>query len=391
MKKKSNILKFAATVAIACSVSLVTNIDFVNATSNNESSIKNIREVKDGWKLEDGKWYYYISGNKKTGWLKEGHNWYYLKSDGVMASKEWQHIDGKWYMFRDSGVMYANSWYKDNNGNWYWLKDSGAMASNEWRFIDGCWYMFRDSGVMYANSWYKDNNGNWFWLKASGAMASNEILRVDNKYYKFYESGSYKSIPDNNIAKVKECDFLNIRSEANSSSEILGKVYTGNYIEVLSVGSSWTKIQTGNNTIGYVSNKYIEVQYSSEDIDARIQKVIEVAKKQLGKPYKWGGNGPDSFDCSGFTSYAYNHGANITIPRVSRDQGNFGTSVSKSNIKAGDLLFFASDGKNINHVALYMGDSQYIHAPSSGDNVRIDNITSNYFNKNYYSARRVIN
>ena len=348
MKKKSNILKFAATVAIACSVSLVTNIDFVNATSNNESSIKNIREVKDGWKLEDGKWYYYISGNKKTGWLKEGHNWYYLKSDGVMASKEWQHIDGKWYMFRDSGVMYANSWYKDNNGN-------------------------------------------WFWLKASGAMASNEILRVDNKYYKFYESGSYKSIPDNNIAKVKECDFLNIRSEANSSSEILGKVYTGNYIEVLSVGSSWTKIQTGNNTIGYVSNKYIEVQYSSEDIDARIQKVIEVAKKQLGKPYKWGGNGPDSFDCSGFTSYAYNHGANITIPRVSRDQGNFGTSVSKSNIKAGDLLFFASDGKNINHVALYMGDSQYIHAPSSGDNVRIDNITSNYFNKNYYSARRVIN
>ncbi len=50
----------------------------------------------------------------------------------------------------------------------------------------------------------------------------------------------------------------------------------------------------------------------------------------------------------------------------------------------------ASDGKNINHVALYMGDSQYIHAPSSGDNVRIDNITSNYFNKNYYSARRLI-
>lgn len=348
MNKKNNMLKFVATVAIACSVSLVTNIDLINATSKSETNIKNIREVKDGWKLENEKWYYYISGNKKTGWLKKDNKWYYLKSDGVMTSNEWQHIDGKWYMFKEDGVMYANSWYKDDNGNWYWLKNNGAMASNE-------------------------------------------ILRVDDKYYKFYESGFYKIIHDNNIAKIKECDFLNIRSESSSSSEILGEVYTGDFVEVLSEGSNWTKIQTGNDIIGWVSNKYIEIQYDSDDIDARIQKVIDVAKEQLGKPYVWGGNGPDSFDCSGFTSYVYKQGANITLPRVSRDQGKFGVSVSKSDIKAGDLLFFASDGKNINHVALYIGDSEYIHAPSSGDDVRIDSITSNYFKKNYYSSRRVIN
>ena len=348
MNKKSSILKFAATAAIACSVSLVTNIDLINATSNNKSNIKNVREVKDGWKLENGKWYYYKSGNKKTGWLKEDNKWYYLKSDGVMTADEWQCIDGKWYMFQESGVMYANSWYKDNRGNWYWLKGSGAMASNE-------------------------------------------ILRVDDKYYKFYESGSYKTIPDNNIAKIKECDFLNIRSESNSTSRIIGKVYTGEFVEVLSEGSIWTKIQTTRGIIGWVSSKYIEVQYNNDNIDARVQKVIDVAKKQLGKPYVWGGNGPDSFDCSGFTSYVYNHGENITLPRVSRDQGKFGTYVSKSDIKSGDLLFFASNGKKINHVAIYIGDSQYIHAPSSGDCVRIDSTTSNYFKKNYYSSRRVIN
>ena len=245
MNKKSSILKFAATAAIACSVSLVTNIDLINATSNNKSNIKNVREVKDGWKLENGKWYYYKSGNKKTGWLKEDNKWYYLKSDGVMTADEWQCIDGKWYMFQESGVMYANSWYKDNRGNWYWLKGSGAMASNE-------------------------------------------ILRVDDKYYKFYESGSYKTIPDNNIAKIKECDFLNIRSESNSTSRIIGKVYTGEFVEVLSEGSIWTKIQTTRGIIGWVSSKYIEVQYNNDNIDARVQKVIDVAKKQLGKPYFWG-------------------------------------------------------------------------------------------------------
>ena len=110
---------------------------------------------------------------------------------------------------------------------------------------------------------------------------------------------------------------------------------------------------------------------------ARIAAVINVAKAQLGKPYVWGGKGPNSFDCSGLAHYAYLHGAGKEIGGYTGAQEYSGTVVSLNNLSVGDLLFWGSRGSTY-HVAIYLGGNQYIAAPQPGENVKISSISS-YF------------
>lgn len=91
------------------------------------------------------------------------------------------------------------------------------------------------------------------------------------------------------------------------------------------------------------------------------------AMKAIGKPYRWGGSGPDSFDCSGLTSWAYRK-VGISLPHSSSAQISQGPRISKSNLEPGDLVFF---GSPIHHVGMYVGDGDFIEAPSSGYRVRV--------------------
>jgi len=118
-------------------------------------------------------------------------------------------------------------------------------------------------------------------------------------------------------------------------------------------------------------------------------KVIDLAYKQKGKPYKWGATGPDSFDCSGFTTYVYKNAASITLPRVSRDQAKAGTKVERNNLKEGDLVFFGSGG-SITHVGMYVGDQQFIHSPQSGDVVKVTKMDTGSYSNRFITARRII-
>lgn len=96
-------------------------------------------------------------------------------------------------------------------------------------------------------------------------------------------------------------------------------------------------------------------------------KAVEVALAQVGKPYVWGGSGPNSFDCSGLTSYAW-AAAGVQLPRTSRDQYSGTTRISRSELRPGDLIFYYSP---IGHVAMYIGDGRVVEAPYSGNNVRV--------------------
>lgn len=112
-------------------------------------------------------------------------------------------------------------------------------------------------------------------------------------------------------------------------------------------------------------------------------KVINYAKSKLGKKYVWGATGPNTFDCSGLTQWCYKQ-IGITIPRVSREQAKAGEPVSKANLKPGDLVFFKNP---IKHVGMYLGNDQYIHAPQTGDVVKISKLSSR---KDYNTGRRFI-
>jgi cell wall-associated NlpC family hydrolase len=123
------------------------------------------------------------------------------------------------------------------------------------------------------------------------------------------------------------------------------------------------------------------------DINLKLAKLMA---QEMGKPYQWGGTGPDSYDCSGLVYSLYGK-LGISLPRVASSQAGAGTYVSKEELAYGDLVFFARDGKNINHVGIYAGNGEMVHAPQTGDVVKKTTIMTGYYAKTYYTARRVIN
>jgi peptidoglycan DL-endopeptidase CwlO len=115
---------------------------------------------------------------------------------------------------------------------------------------------------------------------------------------------------------------------------------------------------------------------------ATANSVIANAKQYLGVPYVWGGSTPSGFDCSGFVSYVY-RSVGISLPRTSRDQQNVGTRISLSQVQPGDLVF---QGSPAYHVGIYIGGGQYIHAPQTGDVVKIASFNPSKFS----TASRVL-
>lgn len=99
--------------------------------------------------------------------------------------------------------------------------------------------------------------------------------------------------------------------------------------------------------------------------------VVNIAKSKLGAPYVWGAAGPNSFDCSGFTMWVYAR-VGVSLPHSSRAQINYGQRVSRANLAPGDLVFFGTSV--IHHVGIYVGGGMYIHAPHTGDVVKISSL-----------------
>lgn len=121
-------------------------------------------------------------------------------------------------------------------------------------------------------------------------------------------------------------------------------------------------------------------------------KIIQTGEKYLGTPYQYGAKSGQTktFDCSSFTQYIF--GVNgIKLPRASRQQATVGTYVPRGQIQKGDLLFFrtSSSGQSIGHVAVYAGDNKVLHTWGPGG-VRYDRLSTNWLDKGYVTAQRVI-
>ena len=112
----------------------------------------------------------------------------------------------------------------------------------------------------------------------------------------------------------------------------------------------------------------------------RARVAVEEAYRQLGKPYRYGATGPDSFDCSGLTSWVW-RAAGVSLPRTSRDQYAQGRKVARADVQPGDLVYF---GNPIHHVGIYVGDGQMISAPQTGDRVKLQAA----FRSDYVGATR---
>lgn len=126
---------------------------------------------------------------------------------------------------------------------------------------------------------------------------------------------------------------------------------------------------------------------SSSSSSSKGQAIVNTAMQYLGVPYVWGGTSPSGFDCSGLVQYVCSKNG-ISVPRVAASQRGAGTYVSRENLQPGDLVFF-SNGGGISHVGIYVGNGNMIHAPQTGDVVKISSIETSYRISSYAGAVRV--
>ena len=229
---------------------------------------------------------------------------------------------------------------------------------------------------------------------------------VDSSYLKSTLPGSTNDNTNNETTGttkyVNTTSGLNVRSGAGTSYSKLGKLEYKEKVTVLSTSNGWSKINYNGKT-GYVDSSYLQstvpgsngnnANNNNNTVSTKANEVIAYAKTLLGKPYVWGAQGPNSFDCSGFTYYVFKNKAGIVLPRTSSAQSKYGTYVSKSNLKAGDLVFFDTNGANdgnVSHVGMYIGNGQMIHASYGQKKIVIANFDDSYYQKAYVNARRVL-
>ncbi len=194
--------------------------------------------------------------------------------------------------------------------------------------------------------------------------------------------------------------YINIREEMSTESKIVGKIRKNGICEVVSIEEDWFEIESAD-IEGYISSDYLltgaeanekaeelmeegreletaltlmEYRYGKGVTDIQME-ICEYARQFVGNPYVWGGTSlTKGADCSGFTLSVYkNYG--VSLPHSSKAQANCGTKIDLSEVQPGDLVFYG--GKNIHHVAMYIGNGQVVHAQSANTGIVV---SSMYYN-----------
>jgi murein DD-endopeptidase len=124
---------------------------------------------------------------------------------------------------------------------------------------------------------------------------------------------------------------------------------------------------------------------SPKDLASR---AADQALAMVGKPYRYGGNTPAGFDCSGLVQYSYAR-VGIALPHGTASLHRLSQPVSRNRLQRGDLLFFTQEGKRSSHVGLYLGDNRFVHAPSNGKQVYVTRIDDPYWRRHLTEARRL--
>lgn len=238
--------------------------------------------------------------------------------------------------------------------------------------------------------------------KAAEKKAEEERVAAEKKAAEQKKASAAKKVT------LYATENLNVRSDQSATSSKLGILSKGEKVTGIDKGE-WVEF-TFNGKTGYVIKSYLsatkpaaeqpkannnsgnstpaktEKQSYSSDID----KVVEVALAQVGKPYIWASANPNiGFDCSGLTYYAFKQ-AGINLNRTSYTQINNGVSVDSKDLRKGDLVFFNNGGGRISHVGIYIGNNQFVHASSPGTGVIVSKLFGSYFGNTYVGARRII-
>lgn len=126
-------------------------------------------------------------------------------------------------------------------------------------------------------------------------------------------------------------------------------------------------------------------------VRAGVDEVLFKAMSLIGIRYRMGGMSPETgFDCSGYVCYVYREALSMSLPRTSDQIGRRGENVPRTNLQAGDLVFFNTMRRPFTHVGIYVGEDRFVHAPSTGGLVRTESLNERYWVQRWNGARRII-
>lgn len=291
-------------------------------------------------------------------------------------------------------VGQEDDWYKVElkNEKFGWISSEYVELNNKSLYINIDRVNFREGSsldskvnkVLQKNTKVEFIEDNDEWIK----------VKYEDKEGYIYHKYVTDEVP---VIKIKDTTVkqdtnlqVDIKTQNNNISLSKSPVVNNNKISVTQKPSVNNETNTTQKP-SVDSSKPQESQNTSVDNASKQSAIVNLAYAQLGKPYVWGAEGPNSFDCSGLMSYIFKNGAGINLPRTSKQQSNFGTTVSKSNLQPGDLIFSTTDGSGgVSHVGVYVGNGEMIHAPKPGDVVQKSKINNSYWNNTYLWSKRVI-
>jgi len=221
-----------------------------------------------------------------------------------------------------------------------------------------------------AGDWYKVTSG-----KVTGYVNKQYLVTGDEA----------ESIAEQEIKTVAtvNTETLNVRAEKSTEAAVLSQVGNSEAFTVNSVADGWVEISV-DDSVGYISQDYVtlaqalptaktieQVKYGDGVSDVRAS-VVSYALQFVGNRYVWGGTSLENgIDCSGFTMRILGK-YGISLPHSSKAQPSYGTKISASEAKPGDLFFYGS-GRSISHVAIYIGNGQIVHASNKRDGIKVSN------------------
>lgn len=236
------------------------------------------------------------------------------------------------------------------------------------------------------DGWYKIKSGN-----------ITGYVTADPQYTAIGDEAKELAMASASLMAIVNTDKLNVRKEPSTESSIWTQISKEDRYAVIQQMDGWVQIELDageeESDNAYISTRdnNVEVRYAlgeaikfspleekaNQEASLR-NKIVNYALQYVGNPYVWGGTSlTRGADCSGFTqSVMRNFG--ISLPRVSRDQANAGRAVKSSEMRPGDLIFYTSSGGTVNHVAMYIGNGQIVHAASRRSGIKIS--TWNYRN-----------
>lgn len=221
-----------------------------------------------------------------------------------------------------------------------------------------------------AGDWYKVTSG-----KVTGYVSKQYLVIGDEA----------EAIAEQEIKTVAtvNTETLNVRAEKSTEAAVLSQVGNSEAFTVNSVADGWVEISV-DDSVGYISQDYVtlaqalptaktieQVKYGDGVSDVRAS-VVSYALQFVGNRYVWGGTSLENgVDCSGFTMRILGK-YGISLPHSSKAQPSYGTKISASEAKPGDLFFYGS-GRSISHVAIYIGNGQIVHASNKRDGIKVSN------------------